>query len=184
MRHRVAIGVGALAVALFSLAGGAGAATLGYPPPTTGGTSCSTSETISVGGSSTVAVSCAFAPGAAITITVNGNFYGTGIAPASGTFVETFRVTDPHISLNDNTAVSTGYGATDAFVATGLNPAGDPNTATTFVTVPGLPVFTGSTGLAFTGADIIALVIGSFALIALGFLVLVFSRRRQPLPAG
>jgi hypothetical protein len=183
MLQHLATGAGVLLLGVLGVTGAASAATAGYPPPTIGATSCSTSEVIGVGGSATIDVSCAFKPGAAITITLNGDFYGTAIAPSSGTFVETFRVTDPHISLNGNTEAAVGYGTTNTFVASGLNSAGDANVATTLVTIPSAPTTSSSTGLAFTGMDIMALVIASFALMALGFLVLVFSRRRNPSPS-
>jgi hypothetical protein len=144
-------------------------------------TSCSTSQSIAVGTSATVKVSCHFAPGTTITVTFNGATYATETASGTGSFTENFAATDPHIALNGGPQAATSYGTTNTFVATGLNVAGGGNVATTLITVPApATASTATSGLAFTGTDIIALVISSLALIALGFLVLTFSRRWRP----
>jgi hypothetical protein len=183
-----------MCIGLFALAGTAGtagAATPGYPPPPNLNTSCSFSQPITVGGTVTVTVTCKFAPGTTIAITLNGISYGTATAPASGILVETFTDTNGKISLNGGPAVATACGATASFVASGTNPAGGTNVATTLVTAvcpsalasntpasSGAASASASPGLAFTGADIMAMVIGALALLALGFLILTLTRRR------
>ena len=186
MRHlsKMAIAVSSLTIGLFALSGAAGAATPGYPPPPNLNTNCSFSAAVNLNTTVTVTVTCKFAPGAAISVSLNGAAYLKTTAPASGILVETFTATDPHISMNGGPAVATNAGATNTFVATGANPGGGTNTATTLVTIPatGAAAAAASTpaaaGLAFTGADIMAMVIGALALLALGFLILTLTRRR------
>jgi len=89
-----------------------------------------------VGSSSTVFVTCRFAPRSTITIALNGHAYGPPTFTATGFFIETFTATSPHnISLNGGPAVSTAFGAVNTFVASGTNPAGKPNVAATCVIV-------------------------------------------------
>jgi hypothetical protein len=181
---RMAVAVGALLVSLFALSGPAGAAPPGYPPSTGSNTSCSVSVSVVLRTTITVTVTCTFAPGKTITITLNGAPYSTATAPASGVLIETFTATDPHISLNGGPAVATSYDAVNTFVATGANPSGGTNTATTLVTIPSpaaaaAPTSATAQPFAFSGADIAAMTIGGLALIALGFVFVVFSRRRK-----
>jgi hypothetical protein len=180
----MAVAVGALLVSLLALSGPAGAAT-GYPPSTGNNTTCSFSTSVNVLTSITVTVTCTFAPGSTITITFDGVAYLTATAPPSGVFIETFTATDPHLALNGGTPIETAYGAVNTIVATGTNSAGGTNTATTLVTVvppaaaAPTPVSATAQPFAYTGADILATVIGGLALIALGFLFVVVTRRRK-----
>ncbi len=180
----MAVALGALLVSLLALSGPAGAA--GYPPSTGNSTTCSFSVSVAVGSSVTVTVTCTFAAGSTITITLNGVAYSTATAPASGVFIETFTATDPHISMNGGPAVATSFGAVNTFVATGTNGAGGTNTATTLVTIPtsataGTPIAATSQPFAFSGADIAGMAVGGLALIALGTVFVVFTRRRKSL---
>jgi hypothetical protein len=178
--YRVVIALAAMSASLFIVSGEASAA--GYPPPPAN-TSCSVSVTVDIGHSITVVVTCTFAPGHTITITLNGAPYATATAPSSGVFTEVFTGTDPHISMNGGPAVATSLGAVNTFVATGDNPAGGTNTATTLVTIPAGPASAPSSAtaqpFALTGADILAMGIGGLALIALGFVFVVAARRRK-----
>jgi hypothetical protein len=178
--QRVAVAVGVLVIGIFGLQAAAGAAG-GYPPPTTVGTTCSVSASISVGRSTTIDPSCRFAPGSSITVTLNGAAYATVTAPTTGVFAERFAATDPHLALNGGAVRPTQFGATNIFVASGTNPAGAPNVATTLVTIPAA----GSTALADSGVAlrdsyVMARVMGGLALLALAFLILTFARRRIP----
>jgi hypothetical protein len=177
--QRVAVAVGVFVIGVLGLQGAAGAS--GYPPPTTVGTSCSVSASISVGRSATLDPSCAFAPGSAITIALNGTTYARVIAPISGVLAETFAATQHHIALNGGAARPTQLGETNMFVATGTNAAGAPNVASTLVTIPpaGSTVLAAS-ALAPTGSYVMARAMGMLAIIALGSLILTFSRRRIP----
>jgi hypothetical protein len=183
---RVRVGI-ASAVAILSgsafLMMASGAPAGATYPPTLIPTSCSNSQTVSVGGSATVTDSCTFAPGTTITITLNGAAYSTATAPASGVFTETFTATDPHIAMNGGPAVETAFGATNTFVATGTNASGASNVATTLVTIPAAASTTSSSSLAFTGTDLAATVVGGAALLAMGFALVMFARRRGELIA-
>jgi hypothetical protein len=95
-----------------------------------------------VGSSVTVTVTCKFAPGSKITITLNGNSYSTAIAPGTGIFIETLTATKPrNIALNGGPAVPTTFGAVNTFVATGTNPGGGKNVASTCVVVLSSPPY-------------------------------------------
>jgi hypothetical protein len=153
-----------------------------YPPPTTAATSCSSTQSINVGGSATVTLTCAFAPNSVVTLTFNGAAFCTVTVPASGILTEVFTVTDgPHITVSGCPTVAATFGATNTFVATGTNPGGGQNVATTLVTVPApAAAATASTGpVAFTGADLAATVVGGAALLAMGFALVFFARRRS-----
>ncbi len=107
----------------------------GYPPPPIG-TSCSFAKTMSVPSSVTISVTCRFLPGSPIKITLNGAAYSTATAPPSGTFIETITTTNPHsIALNGGPKVSIPLLAINTFVASGVNPLGATNVATTMVIV-------------------------------------------------
>jgi hypothetical protein len=175
---RMAVAMGALLISVFAPSGPAGAA--GYPPPTVPVTN-STSISVSLGSSTTVTPGCHFAPGTPITITFNGAPYATVTAPTPGPYTETFAITDPHISLNGGPLVATAFGVVNTFVASGFDISGNSCQSTTLVTVPApaaAPVATAQP-FAFSGADIAAMTIGGLALIALGFVFVVFSRRRR-----
>jgi hypothetical protein len=179
--HRVAVAVGVLVIGTLGFEAAASAASSGYPPPTTVGTTCSVSASISVGRTATIDPTCAFAPGSAVTVTLNGSAYAKVIAPSTGRLAETFAATDPHIALNGGAARPTQFGEANIFVASGTNPAGAPNVATTLVTIPAA----GSTaladsGVAVTGSYLMARIMGGLALLALAFLILTFARRRMP----
>ena len=107
----------------------------GYPPPAIA-TSCSFAQTLDVGTSATVNVTCTFKPMSTITIAFDGSNYSTATAPPSGIFVEQINATSPHnVSLNGGPSMSVTFGAVNTFVATGSDPGGETNTATTNVIV-------------------------------------------------
>ena len=161
----------------------------------TGGT-----VTIAVGQTLTVNLT-GCAPGTAFSITINGVSASlTVTSDGSGHITLVIAVTDPHISVNGSTPVPSVFG-TNAVV---LTPASGPAT-TVNVIIPssataaatgsssagssgsaggassgssGGTVATSSGSLAFTGADIAATVVGGIALLAIGTLLVVFTRRR------
>jgi hypothetical protein len=147
----------------------------GYPPPVVAATSCSVAQAVAVGNTFTFNATCTFAPGSTITVTLNGVFYETLTAPSSGVFTETIVVTDPHISLNGGPAEAAAYGATETFVATGTNASGASNTSTAIITIPSAA---SSSGLAFTGADLAATMIGGATLLLMGIAATTYARRR------
>jgi hypothetical protein len=156
------------------------AAASGYPPPPIVNTDCSFSQVIDVGSSFTLQVSCTFAADSSIVVTLNGSVYAT-FKTVSGILTETFKVTDPHISMNGGPSVATNFGAVNSFVAAGTNPSGGTNVATTLISIPTAAAATptATTGpLAFTGADLAATIIGGLALLVMGGLLTVYARRR------
>jgi hypothetical protein len=181
-RIGIASAVALLSGSVFLMISSGAPAGATYPPPTIP-TNCSSSGSVAVGSSTTITASCAFKPGSTISITLNGAAYSTATAPASGLFTETFSATDPHIALNGGPAVATGFGETNTFVASGVNADGASNVATTLVTIPAAGT-TPSSSLAFTGADLAATVVGGLALLAMGFALVMFARRRGELIAA
>jgi hypothetical protein len=173
--HRLAVVVGSLTIGVLGFQGVAGAA--GYPGPITG----SITETI---GATFAGTWCNFAPGTTVTFSVNGSPDGTATADAKGCVTFSVSVTDPHLAVNGGTPIAAVFGA-NSVSGTGAAAGGGSVTNTETVTIvqtasPSTAgASTSSSGLAFTGADVMALVIGALALMALGFLVLTFSRRRR-----
>jgi hypothetical protein len=178
--QRVAVAVGILVIGALGFQGAVGAASE-HPPHSTVGTTCSASVSIGADRSTTVDPQCDFAPGSAVAITLNGAPYATVTAPATGIMAETFAATDQHIAMNGGAPRQTQIGEANIFVASGANPAGAPNVATTLVTIPAAGSMTlAASDVAFTGPHVMALIMGSLAMLALGFLVLTFLRRRIP----
>jgi hypothetical protein len=165
------VGASALIVGQTSLA----SADTAYPPPVVSATSCSVTQSVSVGSTFTSNATCTFAPGSAITVTLNGAFYETLTAPATGILTFVIVVTDPHISMNGGPTDAASFGASETFIATGTNAAGATNSATAVIVIPAAVA---GTGLAFTGADLAATFIGGAALLLMGALVTLYARRR------
>jgi hypothetical protein len=172
---------------LLTVASGAPAGAATETTPTTPNTSCSATTVIDVGSSLTYQVTCLFAPNAAVAVTADGSAYSTGTAAPSGVFTEVFTVSsDPTVSMGGGPGVPVQFGDPTAFVATGLNPQGGTNTATTLVVTPAPATAAAtlaaetSTGapLAFTGADLAAAVIGALVLLVLGTFIVFIARRR------
>ena len=178
--RRVAVAVGILVIGVLGFHGAVDAASE-HAPHATVGTTCSVSVSIGADRSTTVDPRCDFAPGSAIAITLNGAPYATVTAPATGIIAETFAATDQHIALNDGAPRPTQFGEANIFVASGANRAGRPNVATTLVTIPAAgSIALAASDVAFTAPHVMALIMGSLAMLALGLLVLTFLRRRIP----
>lgn len=125
---------------------------------------------------------CGYADDATITfsVPVNGVLTEAGHANARGDGCGFGKVTigDPHISVNNGAPVAVTFGAT-VMEATGVNRAGQ--TVTDTIDIPIVASsrpMSSSSGLGFNGADIMATIVGGLALIALGYLILTFVRRR------
>jgi hypothetical protein len=95
-----------------------------------------------------------------------------------------FSATDPTLSVNGGTFQSTSYGVT-TITATGPTPSGGTNVATYLVDIvnaaatgTGAASGTAGSGLAFTGADLAALIAAALALILMGTGVVAYTRRR------
>jgi hypothetical protein len=101
---------------------------------------------------------------------------------SAGNVTLTNVVSDPHLSVNGSTPEPSVYGSnTVTLVNTSGGPGGleyvlTPNASTAALGTGGSG---GSSGtLAFTGADLLALIVGALFLLAMGTLLVVFTRRR------
>ncbi len=187
MRNRIGSAVAVLVLGvsglLIALPGTAGAA--GSTSPTTGATptSCSSSTTINLTAASTsaapattsVSATCAFAPGATVSISFLGATQSATADPTTGILTLNLSATDPALSVNGGAFQTTTLGVT-TITATGNNTSGGTNTATFLVDLVN-PSSNGN-GLAFTGADLAALIGAALALILMGAGVVIFTRRR------
>jgi hypothetical protein len=141
-------------------------------------TSCVFTKVVPVGTTYTLIVTCLFAPNSIVNITYDGTTYLTNlVVPASGVLTEVFKVTgDPVITLNGGPKKTYAFGATNTYVASGTNPEGGTNVATTYITTN--PPATGNGTLAFTGADLMATIIGGVVLLIMGVALTIYARRR------
>jgi hypothetical protein len=166
---------------LFATSSAAGAAGSTSPPAGGVATSCSTSTTITTSStpqSVTLGETCAFTPNSSVTISFQGTTVTTATADATGLISLSVTANDPSISINGGAAQTAVYGV-NTFVATGTNASGATNTATFLIDLeqaatPATP----STPLAFTGADLAALIAAALALVLLGTGVVLYTRRR------
>jgi hypothetical protein len=172
---------------LFASATGAGASggSSTSPPTSSVPTSCSASSTVSVpssGSSSPISASetCTYADNTPVTVTFGGATVANVTSGATGLINLTFTGKDPEISVNGGAFSSAVYGV-NTFTAVGKNASGSTNTATFLVDLEA-PVSTAaatsSGGLAFTGADLLALIAAALVLILLGVGVVLYTRRR------
>jgi hypothetical protein len=167
------------AAVVFVLPMQAGAQSDGYPGTTTTTTGSAIPQnislTIAVGGSQTATL-CGFAPGSSVSLGINGTSDGTTFADSNGCVTVTYVVTDPHISANGGPAVTAAFGSNVSTVS-GESSSGLTLTDDVTVVIPATAAPAGS-GLAFTGADIAAMVFGGVLLIGLGGLLVMVARRR------
>lgn len=180
------LGISGVLIALPGTAGAAGSGS--SSSPTTGTpTSCSASATVDVSSANTSAspatgsltASCSFADNAAVTINNGGTSQST-TASSTGGLTITYAATDPTLSIDGGSFVNAVYGV-NTVTATGPNAAGGTNTATFLIDIENPSATTGSgsgTGLAFTGADLAALLGAALALILMGAGVVLYTRRR------
>ncbi|HEY3845183.1 MAG TPA: hypothetical protein VGL48_18190 [Acidimicrobiales bacterium] len=172
--------VGLVAMGTLGLQTASGAAA-GYPGATTnGGSSSQALSTVDVGGSFGGTV-CGYQPGSIVTFDVDGTADATATANSGGCATFTGHATDPHLSVLGGAPITVSYGS-NQIGATGTSSTGGMQTDTVVVPLAAsdTSATTSSAGLALTGADIMAMVIFGMALMALGFLILTFSRRRVP----
>jgi hypothetical protein len=178
-----------LAVAIgFALtpAAAAVAQTSGYPPPA----NCVNNPTgqnlgtINVGQtlSTTMTPVCIFIAGSTVNMTVNGASGGTKTANAQGGVpVNLTAVSQTSGSLNDPVTVPIQCGA-NSITASGNSATGPTSTTGTFTLNCAAAAGTSTTpssGVAFTGANILRWSLGALALIGIGALFVLGSRRRR-----
>jgi hypothetical protein len=173
--------LGVLTLGLLAFPGSAiaetGAGTVGFRSASTtaGGDSAQFGPGQEVGTSFSV-TACGFAHGTGIAVAVNGTIAAAMNAEANGCITFGVVVSDPHLTVNGGPAVAVNRGWND-IVSTGTNSDGGTRTDTyTFRVMPS------SAAPATLTTASLAHVIGdgtdALAVLALGFLVLTFTRRR------
>jgi hypothetical protein len=144
------------------------------------GTQTVVAQVVTIGTSATwTATACGFAYPGTATFTIAGTADGTASVDSEGCAVLNGTTQgEPHMSINGGALVAVPYGNATVVVS-GLNPSGGANTDTIIVPIVAPSASSTAAPLAFTGADIAAIVVGGLALVSLGFLVLTFTRRRR-----
>jgi hypothetical protein len=126
-------------------------------------------------GTSFSVTACGFARGTGVTVAVDGTTAAATKAEANGCTTFGVVVSDPHLTVNGGPAVAVDRGAND-IVSTGTSSSGGTQTDTyAFRVMPTPPPASLGT---FTGAHVISDGLDALAVLALGFLVLIFVRRR------
>jgi hypothetical protein len=127
-------------------------------------------------GTSFSVTACGFAQGTAVTVAVNGTTAAAVNAEANGCATFGVAVSDPHLTVNGGPAVAVTQGSND-IVSTGTSSRGGTRTDTYTFRI--MPTPAARAALApFGGAHDIGVGIDALAVVALGFLVLTFARRR------
>ncbi|MBV9040745.1 MAG: hypothetical protein JOZ68_07060 [Acidimicrobiia bacterium] len=179
----------AAAVALMGLAlwpaTAAVAQTSGYPPPPncTNNPTAQNLGTIAVGDTldATLTPVCIFISGSTVNMTVNGANGGTKTANSNGgVHISLFAASSTSGSLNDPVTVPIQCG-TNTITASGNSATGPTSTTGIFtLTCPAAAATTASPSkVAFTGANILRWSLGALALIGIGTLFVLGSRRRR-----
>jgi hypothetical protein len=181
LRHKLAALLGAVAVFSTVFLLGAVAQAQSYPPGTSV-PSCTPGDVnagnVSVGQTVTFTLCGDFAPGAAVTVTVNGVAALTK-TPTNGAVVVVITVTSQTVlAVSDPVNVAAICGSNSA-VATGAKMGGGTGSSTGTFNLVCTTTTTTSKPLAFTGANILMAVLIAFALIVLGALLVAFQRRRR-----
>lgn len=166
--------------------GGTALAQTGYPPGTTIPPGCTSGAVnagaVTVGQTITFTLCGPFAPGAMVTLTLDGQAVGSKQAAANGTVVMVVTITKQNeASINDPVLAAIVCG-TNTATATGTNAAGATVTASgTFnLNCTAAPTTTTTNGgLALTGANILKALLVAVALIGLGVLLVTAQRRRR-----
>ncbi len=146
---------------------------------------------------------CAFKPGTFANVKYLGRMVERKLAPASGLITLDFTASDPQLAIDDGAFQPAAWDL-NTIVATGINPAGESNTATFLVDIaqpvtaaatagagpfnsanganPGAGIAAsaapGSIGLAFTGANLIALIGAALCLLLFGAAIVLYARRK------
>jgi hypothetical protein len=146
-----------------------------YAPSSTTSTTIATSDTISVTipvGQAETYTFTGFQPNETnITVTINGTLYTHLTADGTGTIVVTVASSGgPHLSINGGTLFGVSYGVSTVVIH------GATRTQTILVNIPS-PA--SNSGLAYTGAEISAMVGGAVILVAAGTLLILSTRRRS-----
>jgi hypothetical protein len=169
LRGTLALIVASAALVLLGAAGQAGAAVN------------ATSQTLAAQrvGSHFVVMACDFAPQSPVAITVNGTNDAKGTTNSAGCTPVAGAVSNPKLAINGGTPVHIAPGA-NVITITGLSPASV--SVTDLVYLPFIPPHTTVKAVRTDseGADVMGLIVGALALLAVLFLIVTFVRRRGP----
>lgn len=180
-RKLAALTAAVLGVSTVFFAGSALAQT-GYPPGTSLPT-CTVGDinagSLAVGQTAVFALCGPFAPGASVSVTVDGTAVFSK-TPVNGIVTVTVtRTSTTVVAVGDPVNVATVCGS-NSVTATGPGSSGATATANgTFVIQCAATTTTTSSGLAFTGANVMLALGVATILIAAGALLVVFQRRRR-----
>jgi hypothetical protein len=169
-----------------SSAGAAG----GYPPTTTtstiGPTSASGGASYIVGDHFTFQI-CGFLPDSNVSDTWNSAPEGTILIDPNGCLTVTIVIFDPHVTIDGGALIAANWGDNTFFASgTGANGAGRTYTYVVDIVQPssgsGSTAAGSTSSLAFTGLDVALMSGAGLALIAVGLLLVLGSRRRRSDP--
>jgi len=189
MRRLMAFGAAAVVGAVLFMGAPAYAAPAGYPPPTTTPVNPPVSLTVTcpVGATCTVSFS-GFLPGTPFQIIIAGSIAASGTVGPDGSITVTITVSDPHISVNGGPLIAVPYG-TSSVTAQGTGANGQSFSQVASVTIPAPAASTTGAGgttssssggsLAFTGAQIGAMVGGGLLLLVAGTGLVLVTRQRR-----
>lgn len=156
----------------------------GYPGTcnTTAGSVDAGSHNVGESFTVTLAPTCAFDPGSNVTVTVNGQSVGTKTASSSGTVNVHITITSSgQVSVDDPVVVNSQCGS-NSVVASGRSSVAGSNVTQTASFTINCPASTATANrgtVAFTGANIAKWSAGALVLVAGGFGLVVFARRRR-----
>ena len=186
MSRRLAVAAMVALVGSMVMMAGSAPAQTGYPPgPCTATISAANAGNFTIGQTFTVtlAPTCAWTAGAAVSITVNGVAVGTKPALANGTIQVRIRVVSSTLLEFDDPVPVPAICGLNSIVAVGPSAVAQANASHTINFGVTCPATATRSGIAFTGANIMKLVAGAVAAVLFGtMLVSTARKRRQRVP--
>lgn len=185
--------LGMVVMFAFPLAAAPAGAAAGYPPTTVPATApnqvCNATVTVGANGVGTASCTgCNFRPGTTASFTYGNSFTGTVPINAAGCFTVSIVSTDPcqpdlRMSVNGGPSLAVALRSTTITVS-GEGADGAALVDTVYVFFPDANcvvsvVHPATPSTAFTGADIVGMVMGGLVLLAIGALVVLFTRMRS-----
>jgi hypothetical protein len=146
------------------------------PPPCTVGNV--NAGNVSVGQTVTFTLCGDFAPGASVTVTVNGVLAITK-TPTNGAVVVVVTVVSQTLLAVDDPVNVAAVCGINTVTATGATATGGTGNSTGTFNLLCTSTTTTKGGLAFTGANVMRFVLAALALIVIGALLVFFQRRRR-----
>ena len=183
MKRFVLAAAAAVMLMAVAPATGAVAQTSGYPPPVNclNGNTVVNLGTINVGQTlvGRLVPVCPFIPGSTVSMTVNGAGGGTKVAAVDGSVpVNLLALSSTTGQLNDPVTVPIQCGS-NSITASGSSASGPTEASAIFAVNCAVAAQAATGRVAFTGANILRWSLGALALIGLGALFVLGSRRRR-----